>query len=64
MFGGSPKFEWGKPDAALQKLAKTTVLEFGEQNINMTPMSFPLYSIFFLYRVVETSKVNQLPLGT
>ena len=32
MFGGSPKWESGKPDAALQKLPKTTVLEFGEQN--------------------------------
>ena len=42
MFGGRPKFEWGKSDIALQKLAKTTVLEFGEQNTNMTPASFSL----------------------
>ena len=31
MFGGCPKFESGKSDNAQQKLAKTTVLEFGEQ---------------------------------
>ena len=37
MFGGSPKWESGKPDAALQKLAKTSVLEFGKQNTFMTP---------------------------
>ena len=33
MFGGSPKWERGKTDAAQQKLAKTTVLEFGELSI-------------------------------
>ena len=33
MFGGSPKWERGKSDAAQQKLAKTTVLEFGELSI-------------------------------
>ena len=32
MFGGCPKFEQGKSDAALEKLAKTVVLDFGEQN--------------------------------
>ena len=32
MFGGCPKFESGKSFDAQQKLAKTTVLEFGEQN--------------------------------
>ena len=32
MFGGCPKWERGKIDDAQQKLAKTTVLEFGEQN--------------------------------
>ena len=32
MFGGCPKFESGKTDDTQQKLAKTTVLEFGEQN--------------------------------
>ena len=31
MFGGCPKFESGKSADALLKLAKTTVLEFGEQ---------------------------------
>ena len=36
MFGGCPKWERGKTDAALQKLAKTTVLDFGEQNMYMT----------------------------
>ena len=32
MFGGCPKWERGKLVNALQKLAKTTVLDFGEQN--------------------------------
>ena len=32
MFGGCPKFEKKKTDDAQQKLAKTTVLDFGEQN--------------------------------
>ena len=31
MFGGCPKWERAKSHDALQKLAKTTVLEFGEQ---------------------------------
>ena len=31
MFGGCPKWEWGTPDPDQKKLAKTTVLEFGEQ---------------------------------
>ena len=39
MFGGCPKRESGKSADALQKLAKTTVLEFGEQNTNMTEQS-------------------------
>ena len=30
MFGGCPKWEWGKSEDAQQKLAKTTVLDFGE----------------------------------
>ena len=46
MFGGSPKFEKGKTDDTQQKVAKTTVLEFGEQNAYMTLASL-------LYRVVE-----------
>ena len=32
MFGGCPKWELGKSLYAQQKLAKTTVLDFGEQN--------------------------------
>ena len=32
MFGGCPKFESEKSDDAQLKLAKTTVLDFGEQN--------------------------------
>ena len=31
MFGGCPKWDWGKSLCAQQQLAKTTVLEFGEQ---------------------------------
>ena len=32
MFGGCPKWVRGKSVDALPKLAKTTVLDFGEQN--------------------------------
>ena len=32
MFGGCPKWECGKSADVLQKLAQTTVLDFGEQN--------------------------------
>ena len=32
MFGGCPKLERGKSDDAQLKLAKTAVLEFGEQD--------------------------------
>ena len=32
MFGGCSNWKRGKTDDAHQKLAKTTVLEFGEQN--------------------------------
>ena len=32
MFGGCPKWERGKSHDAQQKLSKTTVLDFGEQN--------------------------------
>ena len=42
MFGGCPKFESGKTDDTQQKLAKTTVLEFGEQNAYMTLYQIPL----------------------
>ena len=34
MFGGYPKYKPGKSDNAKRKLAKTTVLDFGEQNIH------------------------------
>ena len=30
MYGGCPKWEWGKSDDTQPKLAETTVLEFGE----------------------------------
>ena len=30
MFGGCRKWEWGKSEDTQQKLAKTTVLDFGE----------------------------------
>ena len=32
MFGGCRKWEWGKSEDTKQKLAKTTVLDFGEWN--------------------------------
>ena len=32
MFGGCPKWQWGKSEYAQHKVAKTAVLEFGEQN--------------------------------
>ena len=32
MFGGCPNWQWGKSEYAQHKLAKTAVLEFGEQN--------------------------------
>ena len=35
MFGGCPKWEWEKHDQ--QKLAKTAVLEFGEQTHMLNP---------------------------
>ena len=66
MFGGSPKFESKKPVAALQKVAKTTVLEFGEQNTQNSIHSetgFPLFAISLLYRVVEDfSKLDKVHL--
>ena len=38
MFGGCQKWEKGKSDDLQQKLAKTTVLEFGKQNTYATLM--------------------------
>ena len=35
MFGGCPKYERGKSYVAQQKLAKTAILDFGEQNTHM-----------------------------
>ena len=32
MFGGCPKWKWGKINDAQQKLAQTAVMEFSEQN--------------------------------
>ena len=54
MFGGSTNLEQEKSSDALQKLAQTTVLDFGEQNTKMTPASLCLWH-FLLYRVVEVS---------
>ena len=63
MFGGCPKWESGKTDDTQQKLAKTTVLEFGEQNTHDT--GFPPFAISLLYRVVKGfSEVDELHLVT
>ena len=45
MFGGCPKWEWGKSLDAQQKLAKTTVLEFGEQNTHIIIHSLAVSSL-------------------
>lgn len=37
MFGGCPKWKWGKLIDAQQKLAQTTVMEFSEQNTFFFP---------------------------
>ena len=36
MFGGVPEGQVGKPNDAKQKLAETTVMEFGEYNTHCT----------------------------
>ena len=54
MFGGCPKWEWGKSLDAQQKLAKTTVLEFGEQNTHIIIHSLAVSS---LLRSCTTSDV-------
>ena len=46
MFGGCPKWEWGKSADAQQKLAKTTVLDFGEQNTHNSIHSLAISSLF------------------
>ena len=45
MFGGCPKFESGKSSDAEQKLAKTTVLDFGEQSTHTQHFSIHLLAI-------------------
>ena len=49
MFGGCPKWEREKSLDALQKLAKTTVLDFSEQN---THNIIHLQSVAYLYLVL------------
>ena len=46
MFGGCPKWELGKPSDALQKLANTTVLDFGEQNTHNSIHSLAISGLF------------------
>ena len=46
VFGGSPKLEGGKSDNAQQKLAKTTVLDFGEHNTYNSIHSFAVSGLF------------------
>ena len=46
MFGGCPKYERGKSDDAQQKLAKTTVLDFGEQNTHNSIHSLAVSGLF------------------
>ena len=46
MFGGCPKFERGKSLDAQQKLAKTTVLDFGEQNTYNSIHSLAVSSLY------------------
>ena len=47
MFGGSPKWKWGKSVYAQQQLAKTTVLEFGEQTHMHNPVLFVVVVVVF-----------------
>ena len=54
MFGGSPKWEHGKSLDAQQKLAKTTVLDFGEQNTHDSIRSLAVSGLFI-------SLINYLP---
>ena len=57
MFGGCPKCERGKSLYAQQKLDKTTVLDFGEQNTHNSIRSLAVSGLFI-------SLINQLPLAT
>ena len=55
MFGGCPKWEWGKSLEALPSLAKTTVLEFSKQNTCVALHAtgchflFPWFSAFSVF---------------
>ena len=42
MFGGCPKWQWEKSEHDQQNLAKTAILEFGEQTHN-----YKILAIFF-----------------
>ena len=47
MFGGCPKWQWGKSEHDQQNLAKTAILEFGEQT-HIHNISFPLINYLAL----------------
>ena len=49
MFGGCPKWERGKSHNTLQKLAQTTMLDFGEQNTQNSIHSLAVSSLYILY---------------
>ena len=49
MFGGCPKWESGQSHSTLQKQAKTTVLDFGEQNTQNSIHSLAVSSLYILY---------------
>ena len=56
LFGGCPKWQWKILEFAQQKIAKTTVLEFGEQNTHVQSwLSFFLISYLplFAYELVQ-----------
>ena len=58
MFGGCSKYKPGKSLDAQQKLAKTTVLEFGEQNTHNSIHS--LVDSMFRLAVIDYSYQMQL----
>ena len=51
MFGGCPKFESGKSNDVQQKLAKTTVLEFGEQSTHDTDFNSDLICLLYWWLI-------------
>ena len=61
MFGGSPKWESGRTDAAQQKLAKTTVLEFGELRADTHALIF-LVVLWFQLMLEIDQLLNELRL--